>query len=99
MNLQEKKNYMMDVFSWVNKLKKMGNENFWLKESINEMIFRLIDELANFREYVYEKHPESKVLDVSRPSLADRVRFVLSKFVAVSSDMAVLKYLTKDLKN
>jgi len=58
----------------------------------------LVDEVANFREYVYEKYPESKVLDVSRPSLADRVRFVLSKFVAVSSDMAVLKYLTKDIK-
>jgi signal peptide peptidase SppA len=59
----------------------------------------LVDEVVNFREYVYEKHPESKIVDVSRPSLADRVRFVVSKFVAVSSDMAVLRYLTKNNLN
>jgi len=93
MKLQEKMNYMTEAFSWVKRLKKKGKINYLM--TVLKMN-RLVDEVANFREYVYEKHPESKIVDVSRPSLADRVRFVVSKFVAVSSDMAVLKYLTKN---
>jgi len=62
--------------------------------------FGLVDEVVNFREYLNTNYPEAKIVDVSRPSLMDRVRFVISKFVAVSSDASLLGFLTKNnLKN
>ena len=55
----------------------------------------MVDEVVNFREYLNNNYPEAKIVDISRPSLMDRIRFVVSKFVAVSSDASLLRFLTK----
>ena len=56
----------------------------------------MVDELATFREYLLQHHPDIKVTDLSRPTLWERVQKVMSKFVSVSSDPAVLNFAMKD---
>jgi hypothetical protein len=64
------------------------------------LIVRLVDELVPFREYVLNNYPDAKLVDLTRPSLWERMRLVLSKVVAVSSDVHAMNVMFKNyLKN
>lgn len=56
--------------------------------------------MVPFREYVLNNYPDAKLIDLTRPSLWERMRLVLSKVVAVSSDVHAMNLMFKNyLKN
>jgi len=61
--------------------------------------FGLVDDITVFRDYVLMNYPDAKVVDVTRLSLIDRIKIVLSRFVQVSSDPSLLNFIYKNELN